>query len=146
MSVPACSGSAGFPGQCWSSEPDRRLSRSAAPAAQGDRPADQEADYGGPHRELRPVLADLTADVGHLHPAVAQRVDRARELMTLLDDVVPDLLGRAATGRRRRPASVASGWKGPARRGAHDMSSCPFCPSKAALISLASSIAMSGVG
>jgi hypothetical protein len=39
------------------------------------------------------VLADLPLDVGGLNPAVPQGVDRARELLALLDDVAPDLLG-----------------------------------------------------
>ena len=34
------------------------------------------------------MLADLTLDVGYLYPAVPQRVDGARELLALLDDVL----------------------------------------------------------
>jgi hypothetical protein len=69
------------------------LRNSAPPAAERDRPADQEAHDGRADREFRSVLANLTADIGHLHPAVPQRIDRAGELLALLDYVVPDLLG-----------------------------------------------------
>src|SRR5690349_4996490 len=92
------------------------------------------------------MLADLALHVGDLEPAVAEHVDRARELLALLDDVPADLLSRARPRRWRGPAAVAAGRESLAGEGAHDpSSSCPFS-AKAALISLASSIAMSGVG
>src|SRR5215212_2973426 len=108
----------------------RCFPNSAPSAPERDRSADQEAHHRGADRELRAVLADLATHVGHLNPAGAQSVNRARELVALLDDVVPDLLGRAAARGRWCPAPIASSWKGPAGRRAHDESSCP---SKAAL-------------
>src|SRR4051794_21182728 len=61
--------------------------------------ADGEADDSGAHDQLAAVLANLAAPVGELGDAVAQRLDRVAELLTLALDVGADLR-RGAADRR----------------------------------------------
>src|SRR5262245_12932392 len=122
MSAPVCSEWAGSRGRRSTADAGagsaarasaRRALPSLAAAAQRDQATDEKAHHRGPGGELGAVLADLALDVGDLDPAVSEGLHGARELLALLDDVAPDLLGRARTRRWRRPAPVAASLKGP---------------------------------
>ena len=116
--------------------------RASAPPER-DRAADQEADDGRADRELGAVLANLALDVGDLHPAAAERVHRAGELVALLDDVLRICSAERVPGGGgvQRPSPRVS-----RVRPMRVRMRVPPPPSNACLISLASSIAISGVG
>ena len=101
--------------------------------AKSEQAADDEADDRGAGDELVLVGADLRAPVGQLVDPAAQRVDRARELGALGDDVGADLLRAAARGAGPRVRSR------PERRSRR---SPPGWPS----VFFASSIAIVGAG